>query len=73
MSDNENLLLKTNLKQLRLPTMKAEYDKLAQEASSGKLACLIRFLRALADLADTSSSVNRNKYCWKVAFSEEAS
>ena len=33
MSDNENMLLKTNLKQLRLPTMKAEYDKLAKEAS----------------------------------------
>jgi DNA replication protein DnaC len=33
MSDNENLLLKSNLKHLRLPTMKAEYDKLAKEAS----------------------------------------
>jgi len=26
MSDNENMLLKSNLKHLRLPTMKAEYD-----------------------------------------------
>jgi DNA replication protein DnaC len=33
MSDNENMLLKINLKHLRLPTMKAEYDKLAKEAS----------------------------------------
>jgi len=33
MSDNENMLLKTHLKHLRLPTIKAEYDKLAKEAS----------------------------------------
>jgi DNA replication protein DnaC len=33
MSDNENMLLKSNLKHLRLPTIKAEYDKLAKEAS----------------------------------------
>jgi hypothetical protein len=33
MSDNENMLLQTHLKHLRLPTMKAEYDKLAKEAS----------------------------------------
>jgi len=28
MSDKQNMLLEVNLKQLRLPTMKAEYDKL---------------------------------------------
>ena len=43
MSDNENLLSKTNLKQLRLPTMKAECDKLAKEASSenGRIRVII--------------------------------
>ena len=31
---SQTLLLKTNLKQLRLPTMLAEFEKLAREASS---------------------------------------
>src|SRR5215218_9170893 len=34
MSANTHLLLRTNLKQLRLPTMHAEFDKLAREAAS---------------------------------------
>ncbi len=36
MSDNADLLLKTNLKLLRLPAMLAEYAKLAREAGSGQ-------------------------------------
>ena len=34
-SNDLTLLLKTNLKQLRLPTMLAEFEKLAREASAG--------------------------------------
>ncbi len=34
MSDNRNLLLRANLKQLRLPAMVAEFEKLAREASA---------------------------------------
>jgi DNA replication protein DnaC len=32
MSDNANMLLRSNLKQLRLPAMVAEFEKLAREA-----------------------------------------
>jgi len=31
---NHTLLLKANLKQLRLPTMSAEFEKLSREASA---------------------------------------
>jgi DNA replication protein DnaC len=34
MSDNTNLLLRSNLKQLRLPVMGAEFEKLAREAAA---------------------------------------
>ena len=34
MSDNTNMLLRSNLKQLRLPTMLAEFEKLAREAAA---------------------------------------
>ena len=34
MSDSKNLLLRANLKQLRLPTMGAEFEKLAREAAT---------------------------------------
>lgn len=33
MADETNLLLRSNLKQLRLPTMAAEFEKLAREAA----------------------------------------
>jgi len=36
MSDNDVRLLKANLKQLRLPTMSAEFEKLAREAIAGQ-------------------------------------
>jgi DNA replication protein DnaC len=35
MADNMNLLLRSNLKQLRLPAMTAEFEKLAREAAAG--------------------------------------
>src|SRR5438874_509675 len=34
MADNTNLLLRSNLKQLRLPAMGAEFEKLAREAAA---------------------------------------
>jgi len=34
MPDPQNMLLRSNLKQLRLPTIRAEFDKLAREAAS---------------------------------------
>ena len=34
MADNTHLLLRSNLKQLRLPTIGAEFEKLAREAAS---------------------------------------
>src|SRR2546428_1271986 len=34
MADNSHLLLRSNLKQLRLPTMGAEFAKLAREAAA---------------------------------------
>jgi len=60
MSDNENLLLKTNLKQLRLPTMKAEYDKLAQEASSEN-ATFQQYLLRLTELEVSARTANALK------------
>jgi DNA replication protein DnaC len=57
MSDNENLLLKTNLKQLRLPTMKAEYDKLAKEAS-GENATYQQYLLRLTELEVTARTAH---------------
>lgn len=60
MSDNENLLLKTNLKQLRLPTMKAEYDKLAQDASSEN-ATFQQYLLRLTELEVAARSANALK------------
>lgn len=46
---NVNLLLRSNLKQLRLPTMLAEYEKLAREASAANQNYL-QFLVGLTDL-----------------------
>src|SRR5690348_18237538 len=34
MADNTNLLLRANLKQLKLPAMAAEFEKLAREAAA---------------------------------------
>ena len=38
MADNTNMLLRSNLKQLRLPTMRAEFEKLAREAAAANEA-----------------------------------
>jgi len=57
MSDNENMLLKSNLKHLRLPTMKAEYDKLAKEASCEN-ATYEQYLLRLTELEVAVRSAN---------------
>ena len=38
MADNTHLLLRTNLKQLKLPTMGAEFEKPAREATAANEA-----------------------------------
>ena len=40
-NDANHLPLKSNLKQLRLPTMKAEFEQLARESDSAKCATLV--------------------------------
>ncbi|GAF94904.1 unnamed protein product, partial [marine sediment metagenome] len=60
MSDNENLLLKSNLKQLRLPTMKVEYDKLAKEASCEN-ATYEQYLLRLTELEVATRTANALK------------
>jgi hypothetical protein len=35
MADNKNMLLRANLKQLKLPAMGGEFEKLAREAAEG--------------------------------------
>jgi len=60
MSDNENMLLKSNLKQLRLPTMKAEYDKLAKEASCEN-ATYEQYLLRLTELEVATRAANTLK------------
>ena len=60
MSDKENMLLETNLKQLRLPTMKAEYAKLAQEAGSEN-ATFQEYLLKLTELEVAARTANALK------------
>jgi DNA replication protein DnaC len=60
MSDNENMLLNSNLKQLRLPTIKAEYEKLAKEAADQN-ATYQQFLLKLTELEIAARSDNALK------------
>ena len=45
MTDNTNLLLRSNLKQLRLPAMGAEFEKLAREAAAANEGYELYLLR----------------------------
>ncbi|MCA9199074.1 MAG: IS21-like element helper ATPase IstB [Pirellulaceae bacterium] len=56
-SPRDHALLKTNLKQLRLPTMLAEFEKLAREAAETNQDYL-EFLLRLTELELTSRSAN---------------
>jgi len=57
MPDKENMLLEINLKQLRLPAMKAEYAKLAQEASTEN-ATYQQYLLKLTELEVAARAAN---------------
>ena len=54
---NEHLLLKTNLKQLRLPRISAEFAKLSREAASAKQT-YEQYLLGLTELEVASRSAN---------------
>ncbi len=57
MSDNTDLLLKANLKLLRLPAMLAEYAKLAREAAAANES-FAQFLLRLTELEVTARSAH---------------
>jgi len=57
MADNTHLLLRSNLKQLRLPTMGAEFEKLAREASAAN-ETYEQYLLRLTELEVAARSAN---------------
>jgi len=57
MSDNTHMLLRSNLKQLRLPTMLAEFEKLAREAA-GANETFEQYLLRLTELEVAARSAN---------------
>jgi DNA replication protein DnaC len=57
MADHKNLLLRSNLKQLRLPTMIAEFEKLAREAAAANES-YEQFLLRLTELEVAARSAN---------------
>ena len=57
MNDPNVLLVKTNLKQLRLPTMQAEFEKLAREARTAQESCE-QYLLRLTELEVAARSAN---------------
>ena len=57
MSANTNMLLRSNLKQLRLPTMLAEFEKLAREAA-GANETFEQYLLRLTELEVAARSAN---------------
>ncbi len=57
MPDNHNLLLRANLKQLRLPTVAAEFEKLAREAAQANEG-YEQYLLRLTELEVTTRSTN---------------
>ena len=55
--ENENRLLRVHLKRLRLPTILAEYEKLAQEAAQEN-AHYLQYLLRLVELESAQRSAN---------------
>ena len=51
MSDNTHVLLRSNLEQLRLPAVAAEFDKLAREAGAANETCE-QYLLRLTELVE---------------------
>lgn len=66
MPDNHNLLLRTNLKQLRLPTVAAEFEKLAREAAEANEG-FEQYLLRLTELEVAARSTNALKARIKAA------
>lgn len=60
MSDNTSMLLKANLKQLRLPTMSAEFEQLARHAAAGNEP-YGQYLLGLTELEVATRSANALK------------
>ena len=60
MTDNTTMLLKTNLKQLRLPTISAEFAKLAREAADGNQG-YEQYLLRLTELEVATRTANALK------------
>lgn len=56
-ADNTHLLLRTNLKQLKLPAMGAEFEKLAREAAAANEA-YEQYLLRLTEMEVTARSAN---------------
>jgi hypothetical protein len=67
MMEANALLLKANLKQLRLPAMHAEFEKLAREAATANedyQQYLLRLTEVeVAEMARTSSDMVDTRYC----------
>src|SRR6478736_8645163 len=57
MADNTHLLLRTNLKHLKLPTMGAEFEKLAREAAAANES-YEQYLLRLTELEVATRSTN---------------
>src|SRR6266581_8806526 len=57
MADNTHLLLRANLKQLKLPTMGAEFEKLAREAATAN-ETYEQYLLRLTELEVAARSAN---------------
>ena len=57
MADNTHLLLRANLKQLKLPTMGAEFEKLAREAAAANEA-YEQYLLRLSEMEVAARSTN---------------
>jgi DNA replication protein DnaC len=57
MSDNTNMLLRSNLKQLRLPAMLAEFEKLAREAANAN-ETFTQYLLRLTELEISARASN---------------
>jgi DNA replication protein DnaC len=57
MADNTHLLLRSNLKQLRLPTIGAEFEKLAREAAAAN-ETFVQYLLRLTELELAARATN---------------
>ena len=66
MANDRNALLRANLKQLKLPTMAAEFEKLAREAAAANEGCE-QYLLRLSELEVAARSATVTVICWVLA------